>query len=281
MSALGGRGRTPRSPNTEGRHHHLDVHLDERPQRVAYGRGWRAPGACPGPCSSCPGSRPEPAKASSTAVATNGDFERSADLPHPVVAQPTETLHERPDRHGLDRVEVHDGGAWYRVLARLERNLGREPPDRRRTRPDQCAAQAGNRNVPRQHYDRPATGLRELTPPELTSARKRVHDAPAAARNEARSPHSSRSSRGCVSYAAYAASISAPRSRARRAASASSMSTESGSPERERRALASNVSSTVVLTLMRAIADHRSTDMPQMCHGCATRIGGAGLGLGP
>jgi hypothetical protein len=42
-----------------------------------------------------------------SATAIDGDLERFADLAHPLVAEPTETLGEDCDRDALDRVEIH------------------------------------------------------------------------------------------------------------------------------------------------------------------------------
>jgi hypothetical protein len=46
-----------------------------------------------------------------SAVAFDGNVERRAHLPHAVVAQSSEALHEDRDGHALDRVEVDRGSA--------------------------------------------------------------------------------------------------------------------------------------------------------------------------
>jgi hypothetical protein len=121
--------------------------------------------------------------------AGDGDLQGSADLTHPLVAESAEALDERPQRHALDRVEVDDPGPWNGVLARLEQHLTRDTTDPCRAGPDQ-RAKARNR----QSRESTTTGRRptpgKLTPPDLSSRRKRRHDASAAVRNEARSPHS-------------------------------------------------------------------------------------------
>ena len=134
--------------------------------------------------------------------AGDGDLERGTDLTHPRVAESAQALDKRPERHALDRVEVDDRRKWDRVVAWLEQYLTRKPADCGRAWPDQCAMQPRNRRVTGKHHDRAAPDLRELAPPNLTSGRKRSHDAPAAARNESSWPHSSLEPGGCVSYAA-------------------------------------------------------------------------------
>lgn len=142
----------------------------------------------------------EPGRAAPSSASTvDGDFERFADLVHAVVAESAQALDQRSNRDALDRVEIDDRNEWDRVVWRLEEDLGRNVADRGRARPDQGTPQARDRGVSREHDHRPAPDLRELAPPDITSRRKGRHDAPAAARNEARSPHSSASSSGCSS----------------------------------------------------------------------------------
>jgi hypothetical protein len=69
--------------------------------------------------------------------ACHGDFERVADLTHPLVAESAQALHERSERHALDRVEVDGRGPRYRILARLEQDLALDPTNRGRARADQ------------------------------------------------------------------------------------------------------------------------------------------------
>lgn len=134
--------------------------------------------------------------------AGDGDLESSADLTHPLVTESAEALYEGSKRHALYRVEVHDRPPRDRVLARLEQDFAREPTDCGRTRPDQRTPKPRNRRVSGQHDDGSPPDLGELTPPDLSAGRKCVHDAPAAFRNDARSPHSSLVSSGELSYAA-------------------------------------------------------------------------------
>lgn len=135
----------------------------------------------------------------SSASTVDGDFEGFADLVHAVVAESAQALDQRSNRDALDRVEIDDRNKWDWVVWRLEEDLGRDVADRGRARPDQGTPQARDRGVSREHDHGPAPDLRELAPPDITSRRKGSHDAPAAERNEARSPHSSASSSGCSS----------------------------------------------------------------------------------
>jgi len=137
-----------------------------------------------------------------SAFAGNSDIEGPADLLHAPVAESAETLDECRERHALDRIEIHDRGARHGIVARLEQHLARDAADRRCAGSDQRAPKTRDRRVSRQHDDRPAPDLGKLTPPDFSPRRKRVHDEPAAARNEARSPHSSPESSGTRSYAA-------------------------------------------------------------------------------
>ena len=113
-----------------------------------------------------------------------------------------EALDERRQRDALDRIEVHDRRARHGIVAWLQQHLAWDAADRCRAGSDQRAAETWDRRVSRQHDDRAAPDLGELTPPDFSPRRKRVHDEPAAARNEARSPHSSPASSGRRSYAA-------------------------------------------------------------------------------
>lgn len=137
----------------------------------------------------------------SSALAVDGDVERFADLTHTLIAESAQALDQRSDRNALDRIEVDDRDDWDRVVRRFEEDLGRDVADRGCARPDQGAPQPRNRRVSGEYDHRPAPDLWKFAPPDITSRWKRSHDAPAAARNEARSPHSSTSSSGCASYA--------------------------------------------------------------------------------
>lgn len=57
--------------------------------------------------------------------AVDGHGERGADLPHPVVAEPTESVDEHTERHTLDGVEVDHTHQRHWVRARFEGHLAR------------------------------------------------------------------------------------------------------------------------------------------------------------
>jgi hypothetical protein len=124
-------------------------------------------------------------------AAGDGDFEGGADRTHPIIAEPAEAFDKRSERDALDRIEVDDRCPRNRILAWFEQHLAGDPADRGRTRSDQCAPQPRNRGISREHDDGPTSDLGKLAPPHLASGRDRGHDAPAAPRNEAKSPHSS------------------------------------------------------------------------------------------
>ncbi len=147
----------------------------------------------------CSGQGKPEMRVASSAFAVDGDLERVADLMHPVAAQTAQAFDERPDRNALDRIEIDDRDERNRVIRRLEENLGWDPADRSRAWADERTPETRDCGVSRKHNHRPAPDLRKLAPPDIASRRKRRHEEPAAARNEARSPHSSASSSGCAS----------------------------------------------------------------------------------
>lgn len=183
-----------------------------------------------------------------------------ADLANPDIGQPPHPLDENRHRYALDRVQIDRTRIRDRIRTRLQDHLTGQPANVRRARGDERAPQPWDGGIAREDDDRPPANIGDLGPPELTPTRQRVHDAPAARRHEARSPHSSGSSGGCASYAAYPASISADRLRASRARRASSTMAASVPPTRNFRAAVSRSVSTVVLNRVRT--------MPRSCH-CA------------
>jgi hypothetical protein len=134
-------------------------------------------------------------------VAVDGHFECPAYGAHPVAAQCAEPIHEDRDRHALDRVQVDRTSPGDGIVTGLQDDLARESADRRRARRDDRSAQSGNGYVPRQHHNGTAPDVGKLGPPQLATPGGRRHEAAAASRNDARSPHSSGSSMGCSSYA--------------------------------------------------------------------------------
>jgi hypothetical protein len=140
--------------------------------------------------------------AAASVRAVDRDGEGSADLSHASVGQPSEALDE--DRNGdtLDRVQVDRAASGYRILARLETDFADEAADRGRAWRDKCTPVSRDHRIAGEDDDRAAADPSHLTPPDLGARWQRVHDRPAASRNDAKSPHSSGSSRGCSSYAA-------------------------------------------------------------------------------
>jgi hypothetical protein len=131
--------------------------------------------------------------------AVDRDGERPADLLHALVTQATQPIDEHTDGNALDRVEVDRAHLGYRIGARFEQHLARQLADGRRARRDKGAPETRDRDVSAQHHDRSTADVWQLAPPHLTSTRLVAHEADAAARNDARSPHSSASSSGCTS----------------------------------------------------------------------------------
>jgi hypothetical protein len=134
--------------------------------------------------------------------AVDSDCKCGADLAHSSVAQSPRTADEGGNRDALDRVEVHRAMTRHRVVTRFEHDLADEAADRRCAWRHECAAMPRNHRVPRKDDDWSANDLGHLAPPDLPARWEVAHDAAAARRNDARSPHSSGSSSGCSSYAA-------------------------------------------------------------------------------
>ena len=131
-----------------------------------------------------------------SAVAVNGDFERLTQLAHPDVGQAPDPFGEHAEGDTFDRVQVGHAVLWHRVVAWLEDNLTVHATDGRGARSDDRPPKARNGGVARSHDHRPSANVGKLAPPDLTSSWQRAHGSAAAARNDARSPHSSPSSRG-------------------------------------------------------------------------------------
>jgi hypothetical protein len=83
-----------------------------------------------------------------------------------------------------------------RVGTGVKDNLTGEPPDGCGARRDECAPKSRDRRVTRQHNDWAPADPSHFAPPHLPACRTGVHEAPAARRHDARSPHSSGSSAG-------------------------------------------------------------------------------------
>lgn len=135
----------------------------------------------------------------SLAAAIDRYLERGTDLAHAPIGQAAEPLDQDSYSHALDGVQVDGATPGYRVLVGLQHDLAGQTTDRGRTRSDQCPSQAWDRGVARKNYHGTPADVGQLAPPHLTPQREVAHEAAAASRNDARSPHSSVSSRGCSS----------------------------------------------------------------------------------
>ncbi len=107
--------------------------------------------------------------AARSGAAIDGHGERSADLAHLFVAEATEALNQHSDRNALNRVQVHRTAPSDRVLSGVEDNFARQSADGCGARGDKRATQARNRDITRQHDDRPTSDLRRFAPPQLTA----------------------------------------------------------------------------------------------------------------
>lgn len=127
------------------------------------------------------------------------DCEGCANVLHADVRQSAKAVDEHRNRHALDRVQIDCRAPGHRIVTRLEYDLAGKASDNRRAGGDQDTAEPRYRGVAGQNDDRAPTDLGELAPPHFSSRWQRAHDAVAARRNDARSPHSSGSSSGCWS----------------------------------------------------------------------------------
>lgn len=141
----------------------------------------------------------QPCWSGSWSAAIDGHFKSSAYLTHPLVGQAAEPLDQETHRHALDGVQVDGAAARYWVVVRLEHHFAGQPSDRGRTRPDQRPSQPRDRGVARQNRYGATPDVGQLAPPHLAPPWELAHDAAAASRNDARSPHASVSSSGCSS----------------------------------------------------------------------------------
>lgn len=131
-----------------------------------------------------------------SALAVHCDRQSGTNLFHSQVAQAAEPLHENAGRHALDGVQVDGGSARHRIFAGIQHDFARQVANGRGARSDQRAPKSWDGCVSGEDHDGSPADVRELTPPEFATRRNRCHDAAAASRNDARSPHSSASSSG-------------------------------------------------------------------------------------
>jgi len=135
-------------------------------------------------------------------LAIDGDREGRTDLAHPSVRKSPKSLDEHPERHALDRIEVDCRALRDRILVRVQNDLARQQSDRSRAWCDQRSPKPRNSGIAREDNHRAPADCRQLAPPQFAATRGLAHDAEAARRNDARSPHASGSSSGWRSYAA-------------------------------------------------------------------------------
>lgn len=131
--------------------------------------------------------------------AVHGNRKGGADVAHAVIGQPAKPGDEDRDRDTLDGVQVDRGTPRNRIFARVEDNLTGQSSDRGGAWRDEHAPKPWDCRVTGEDDDWSAPNFSYLAPPHLTSHGKRAHEAAAARRNDARSPHSSGSSAGCSS----------------------------------------------------------------------------------
>jgi hypothetical protein len=134
-----------------------------------------------------------------SALTVDRDREGAADLSQAPVGQTAESFDQDAGCDTLDRVEVDGRTARDRIVAGFEDDLAGQRPDGCRARRDEHSPEPRDGRVARQDNDGTPANISQLAPPHLTPSGEGVHDAPAARRNDARSPHSSGSSSGCSS----------------------------------------------------------------------------------
>lgn len=128
--------------------------------------------------------------------AVHRHFERRTYRSHALVAQSADPFDQHTEGHALDRVEIDCGAMPDWIIARFEDDLACQSANRGRTWGDQGASEALDCDVSRENDDWTSSDLGWLAPPQFASRREGCHVAAAPARNDARSPHSSGSSRG-------------------------------------------------------------------------------------
>ncbi len=132
-------------------------------------------------------------------LAVDGDLQCGTDLPHACIAQSADAFDEYGEGHAFNRVEIHGAEATDGIVPWLENDFTRQTSDRGRTWCDEGSSKPRYGGIAREHDDGPPPDVGRFAPPQLASQRCGHQVAAAAARNDARSPHSSGSSSGCVS----------------------------------------------------------------------------------
>lgn len=137
-----------------------------------------------------------PSSARRSARAVDGNAQGRAHLAHPIVSQATQPGHEDGNGDALDGIQVHRATAGNRILGGVQDDLAGESTNGGRAGRDERASKPRQRGVPGQDDHGAAADLRQLAPPHLPAGGRLIHEAAAAPRNDARSPHSSGSSTG-------------------------------------------------------------------------------------
>ena len=132
-------------------------------------------------------------------TAVDGHLQGCAELAHASVGEAPESVDENTHRNALHGVEIDGRRPGHGIFAGLQEYLAWQSPDRRGAGCHDGTSQSGDGSVAREDHDRPATDARQFAPPNLSTGGNGIHEAEAASRNEARSPHSSGSSSGCSS----------------------------------------------------------------------------------
>ncbi len=151
------------------------------------------------PLRGAPAKRPAACPRHELRGAVDGNLESGKELTHSPVAQASEAFDEKADRDAFDRVEVDGRPPRDRVFAGFKHHFAGQTPDGRRARRDERPSQPRDSGVTRQHDHRAPPDPWGLAPPDLAPGRERAHEPAAASPKEAKSPHSSASSRGCAS----------------------------------------------------------------------------------
>ncbi|BBY59917.1 hypothetical protein MSAR_30530 [Mycolicibacterium sarraceniae] len=131
--------------------------------------------------------------------AVDRNLQSRTDGAHPGVGEAAKPIDQHRDRDTFDRVQIHRGTTRDRVGTGFKNNLAGQPPNGCGAGRDDRASKPGDRRIARENNDWTPTDLSHLTPPQLSVCRKSAHESAAARRHDARSPHSSGSSTGCLS----------------------------------------------------------------------------------
>ena len=139
--------------------------------------------------------------ASNGLTTVNRNGEGFADFGDPGVTQSPDSIDKHTYGNAFDGVKVDSCAPDDRFYAWFKHHFTRQPSDGCCALGYQRSMQTRDGNISGEHDDRTAADLGGFAPPKFSTQRQGTHEAAAADRNELRSPHSSRSSIGCSSYA--------------------------------------------------------------------------------